>query len=131
MSYSHANKNIAHKVADRLKEVHNVWIDIDQLRAGDPIDMALSKGITKATLFLPFISDKYCTSNECMAEFALASSMRKKILPIMLVRSASNGIDYAIATLTMFYAFKPPDVFDPWSENLFKKLLNCILDLAQ
>ena len=49
----------------------------------------------------------------------------------MLVRKASNGIDYEIAGLTLFLACKPPEVFDPWSEDLFEKLLNNILDLTQ
>ena len=53
------------------------------------------------------------------------------MLPIMLVRKGSNGIDLQIATLTTFYAFKPPEVFEPWSEGLFQKLLNNILDLTQ
>ena len=34
ISYCHANKNIVHKVANRLKEVHNVWIDTDHLIGG-------------------------------------------------------------------------------------------------
>ena len=53
------------------------------------------------------------------------------MLPIMLIRDGSNGIDLQIATLTLFLACKPPNVFNPWSEDLFQKLLSNILDLTQ
>ena len=110
---------------------HDVWIDTDHLIGGKVQSKEISFGINKAKLFLPFISDEYCNSEACAAELALAKDNKKIILPIMLVRKASNGIDYEIARLTTFYAFKPPETFDPWSEDLFKKLLNNILDLTQ
>ena len=53
------------------------------------------------------------------------------MLPIMLQRDSSNGIDLTLAKLTTFYAFKPPNVFDPWCEDLFQQLLNNIIDLIQ
>ena len=49
----------------------------------------------------------------------------------MLQREAKNGLELTIARLNTFYAFKPPDVFDPWSQDLFQKLLNNILVLKQ
>jgi len=131
ISYCHANKDIVRKVADRLKQVHNVWIDTDHLKAGVDQDQEISVGIKNSALSIPFISDNYCNSDACKAELAVAKKKKKAMLPIMLVRDASNGVDVKIATLTTFYAFKPPETFDPWSEDLFKKLLNNILDLTQ
>ena len=72
ISYCHANKNIVHKVANRLKEVHNVWIDTDHLIGGIAQSKEISTGINNAKLFLPFISDGYCNSDPCNQEFALA-----------------------------------------------------------
>ncbi len=131
ISYSHANKNIVHKVADKLKEVYTVWIDRDNLKAGDDQDMEISNGINSASLFLTFISDKYCDSKACREEFALAKKKEKIMLLIMLARDASNGIDLTIAKLTTFYAFKAPNVFEPWSEGLYQNLLSNILDITQ
>ena len=131
ISYCHANKDKVHKVANRLKQVHNVWIDTDHLKAGVDQDQEISVGIKNSALFIPFISDNYCNSDACKAELAVAKENKKIILPIMLVRKASNGVDVKIARLTTFYAFKPPETFDPWSEDLFKKLLNNILYLTQ
>ena len=53
------------------------------------------------------------------------------MLPVMLKREASNGLELTIAKLNTFYAFKPPNVFNPWCEDLFLKLLNNIKDLIQ
>ena len=108
-----------------------MWIDRDNLKAGDDQDMEISNGIKNATIFLPFISNAYCNSKACRNEFALAKKKEKLMLPIMLVREATNGIDLTIAKLTNFYAFKPPDVFEPWSEDLYQKLINNILELSQ
>ena len=131
ISYCHANKNIVHKVANRLKQVHNVWIDTDHLKAGVDQDQEISVGIKNATLFLPFISDEYCNSKACKAELTVANDNEKIILPIMLVRYASNGVDIKIAGLGFFLACRSSEVFDPWSEDLFQKLLNNIKDLIQ
>ena len=47
------------------------------------------------------------------------------------MKQTSGGIDYKISDLVTFYAFKPPDVFDPWSESRFQKLLENISELCQ
>jgi|LakMenEpi03Aug12_release.lakeMendotaPanAssembly.Ray.scaffolds.fasta_scaffold3766298_1 hypothetical protein len=44
----------------------------------------------------------------------------------MLEKEVFNGIDYKISNLTTFHAFQHPNVFNPWSEVLFQKLLNDI-----
>ena len=49
----------------------------------------------------------------------------------MLQREATNGIELTIAKFNAFYAFKPPDVFEPWSEHLFQCLIKNIFDLTQ
>jgi len=131
LSYSHSNKNIVWKIADRLQKIFTIWIDRDYLKGGKVQSKEISNGVNNATLFIPFISDEYCKSDSCGKEFALAKENKIIILPIMLLRKASNGIDYEIAGLTLFLACKPPEVFDPWSEDLFEKLLNNILDLTQ
>ena len=78
ISYSHANKNIVVQVASRLKKVHNVWIDDDYLFGGKVQDVEISKGIDNATLFLPFISENYCSSKPCFKEISTAENKEKK-----------------------------------------------------
>ena len=50
---------------------------------------------------------------------------------ITLVRYGSNGIDLTISKRTTFYAFKPPNFFGPWCEDMYQKLLNSIFELTQ
>jgi hypothetical protein len=64
-------------------------------------------------------------------EFMLAYKLKLKILPLMLQREAKNGIELIIAPLNTFYAFKEPNVFEPWAEDLYQRLENNILDLTQ
>jgi hypothetical protein len=131
LSYSHTNRKIVWKIATRLKVIYPIWIDKYNLKAGDDQDKEISNGINNATLFIPFISDNYCDSEACREEFSLAKKRKKLMLPIMLQRDSSNGIDLTLAKLTTFYAFKTPNVFDPWCEDLFQQLLNNIIDLIQ
>ena len=49
----------------------------------------------------------------------------------MLEREGSKQVQFQIFTMTTFYAFKPPNDFDPWSEELYQLLLNNILDLVE
>jgi hypothetical protein len=82
LSYSHT----------RLKVIYPIWIDKYNLKAGDDQDKKISNGINNATLFIPFISDDYCNSEACREEFTLAKKKKKLMLPIMLQRYSSNGI---------------------------------------
>ena len=130
LSYSHANKNIVRRVADRLKEVYPIWIDIDHLTAGAKIDEEIANAVKNSSFFICFISKTYCESHACNREFSFANNLRKKILPVMLEREATNGIELSIASLHRLHAYRPPNVFDPWSEDLYQNLLNNILDLT-
>jgi hypothetical protein len=131
ISYSHAHKVIVHKIADKLKAKFTVWIDTDNLKGGVILDQEIEDGIKNTSLFVCFISEKYCESDRCMDEFALANNLGKKILPVMLKREAKNGVELRIAKLNKFYAFKPPNVFEPWSEDLYQRLEENIFDFTR
>ena len=124
LSYSHSNENVVHNIANRLKEIYETWIDRDNLKGGDRLDKEIANGVKKCHVFICFISQQYCKSEACNEEFALAKKLKKVMLPVMLEREANNGIELTLSKLNMFYAFKYPDVFNPWSEDLYEKLLN-------
>ena len=105
ISYSHSNKNIFWKIADRLQKDYTICIDRDYLIGGVAQVKEISKGIYNPKLLIPIISDDYCNSDACGEEFELAKRKKKTILPIMLIRYGSNGIDLKISKLTTFYAF--------------------------
>jgi hypothetical protein len=131
ISYAHADKVIVLKIFDKLKENFTVWIDEVNLIGGDDLYEKIAGGLRNSSLFICFISEQYCVSNNCKREIALADNLKKKILPVMLQREAKNGIELYIATLNTFYAFKKPNVFDPWSEDLYQRLEENILDLTK
>ena len=119
ISYCHANMNVVWKIADKLKNFDfPIWIDRYNLKGGDSQAIEISNGINNSILFIPFISDEYCNSEACRDEFGLAKKNRKKMLPVMLSRNVTNGIDLQISTLTTFYAFKSPNVFYPWTNSV-------------
>jgi hypothetical protein len=131
ISYSHADKVIVHQIFDKLKANFTVWIDEVNLIGGDDLYEKIAGGLRNSSLFICFISEQYCVSNNCKREIALADNLNIKILPVMLQREAKNGIELYIATLNTFYAFKKPNVFDPWSEDLYQRLEENILDLTK
>ena len=131
VSYSNANKKIVYKIADRLKVKHTIWIDRDYLKPGVKIDKEKANAIRNSNLFICFVSTEYCNSGACDEEFSLAKTLKKKMIPIMLEKEATNGFELTIVKLKRIDAFKPPNVFDPWSEDLYSKLLDRILDLTQ
>jgi hypothetical protein len=40
-------------------------------------------------------------------------------------------LEFNIGPLKKFCAYKPPYVFDPWSEDLYQRLMQIIFDLTQ
>ena len=131
VSYCHKNEKVVHDVANRLKQTYPIWLDIYNLKPGDNNDKEIADGVRDSSLFICFISNFYCNSNACIEEFYLAKKLKKIILPIMLERSGSNGIELTISKLNLFYAFKEDETFDPWNEDLYAKLLETIRNIIK
>ena len=131
VSYCHKNKKVVHDVANRLKQTYTIWLDDDNLKSGENKDEKIADGVRDSSLFICFISNFYCDSSACTDEFFLAKERNKIILPIMLERSGSNGIELTIAKLNKFYAFKEDETFDPWNEDLYQKLLVTIRNIIE
>jgi hypothetical protein len=128
-SYCHQNKNIVNKIADELEKLnYKIWIDRD-LVAGLTLFPEIEKGIIESHMIICFISKAYCQSEICRKEIGYAQKKSIKILPIMLERvdkDCSNGVDFIISDILTFYAFKKPDMFDPWSMDHFNRLCETI-----
>jgi hypothetical protein len=77
ISYSHADKVIVHQIFDKLKANFTVWIDKVNLKGGDNLDKKIADDIENTSLFICFISEKYCESGPCTDEFALANNKKK------------------------------------------------------
>ena len=130
LSYSFSNKNIVHEIVNKLKEALDIcFIDMFSLKSDSDLFSSLIREIKVSSLFICFISKEFCESDTCCDHLNLAKRMNKTILPVMLQPEATNSIQHSILNLKQFLAFEPPNVFEPWSEDLFKRLSSNILDI--
>jgi hypothetical protein len=119
-SYCHKNKEIVHNIYKKLKQKYKIWIDINVTNGKLYREMA--KGIEESQIFVCFVSKEYCESETCCKEIQFAYDSNTTILPIMLDREAKNEVEFFIRRLFLFMACKPPNVFEPWSDDLYREL---------
>ena len=60
------------------------WFDLNQLTAGESISSQLAQGIQQSEYFLCFITQKYSDSKNWVLELTFASTLHKRIIPVML-----------------------------------------------
>ena len=132
ISYSHKNKDVVHNIAKRLENTYSVWIDKDLLTGVKLFD-EIAKAIADSLVFICFISEGYILSDACQKELTQALSFKeKKIFPIFLERvDKNNGVFLSINTLLRFNAYEEPDVFAPWSESLYERLINQLSEVVK
>jgi uncharacterized protein YaeQ len=131
ISYSHADEEIVHKVADELlRKNFKIWIDRDNIQVGRDENKQIKTGVESSKVFICFISENYCKSQACKKELHLALRNKNNIFLIMLVKNATEGVEIHInRSMTMFYAYKDGMKFEPWSQNLFNNLVKNLTDL--
>lgn len=72
-SYSHADREVARRVAARLTELgHRVWIDEGELRLGDSLVDAVAGAIAQVDFLVAFVSPASAASEWCQKEISLA-----------------------------------------------------------
>ena len=59
-----------------------IWIDTDELRAGDRLSRGVEEAIGRADAFVPILSDSYMTSSWCLRELETAQARGIPIFPI-------------------------------------------------
>ncbi len=90
------------KIKDQVKQLHEelekekfkVWLDDNQLRAGNnALTAELARGIKEAKVFVCCITKDYCKSNNCNLEIEFASSCKKKMIVLMIEKLEPTKID--------------------------------------
>ena len=72
-SYSHADREVARRVAARLTELgYRVWIDEGELRLGDSLVDAIAGAIAQVDFLVAFVSPASAASEWCQKEISLA-----------------------------------------------------------
>ena len=121
ISYSHKDKEIAHKINERLKQDNiKVWIDKEQMHGYMMERMA--EAVEQSQCVIICMSSSYRTSLPCKTEANYAYSLEKQLIPIKLQEDcASQGwlAPIARALYTVNFARKP---FDDAYKELFEQI---------
>jgi SH3-like domain-containing protein len=99
ISYSRKDIDFARKLAGDLEKAeYDVWWDITDLRGGDDWVRTLPAAIAAADFFIILLTPNSVESEWVRKEYTQALSLRKKIIPIMLIPCsvpfALNTINY-------------------------------------
>ena len=130
ISYSHADRAIVTKISKRFeKHKINHWLDDKDIRIGETIDKAISKGIQNNLLFLIVLSPTSIKSKWVEREFDEASHEeiegKKYILPVVV-----NGLkdeDIPARIRRRLYVNLSND-FDAGYKKLRSSIISYVLD---
>ena len=130
-----SSKDVVDKIAKRLEasEKFKIWIDHDLMSAGTELYKKMEEGLRQSEIVLCFITKEYCESENC--RFELAFTIENKLKRIFIILEPNiqkqnlNGVGILIAGSLRFNAYKPPNTFNPWSEDLYNKLVYSIKGL--
>lgn len=116
VSYSRKDMDFARKLARDLEKAgYNVWWDITDLRGGDDWVRTIPAAIADSKYIIVVITPNSVESEWVRKEYTQALSLRKKIIPIMLVPIA---VPFALNTIN-FVNFAVGEY-----EDNFKNLLS-------
>ena len=91
ISYSRKNKRIVNKVVSQIKETgFSVWIDTSGIESGEQFKQKIVDAIEGCEVFLYFASKESNCSPWTAKEIGIASSLKKRIIPIRLDNSPFN-----------------------------------------
>ena len=118
ISYSRKDMDFARKLAGDLEKAgYDVWWDITDLRGGDDWVRTIPEAISSSQFVLVVLTPNSLESEWVRKEYTQALSLRKKIIPIMLVPSS---VPFALNTIN-FVNFATGE----YTEN-YKKLLDAL-----
>jgi hypothetical protein len=101
ISYSRQDANDVNLLARKLEDSgHKVWLDRSAIQGGARWQEEIVRGIEKANVFLVVLSPPSIASEHVERELGLAHVIGKRILPVMLRRTAvSQPLQYALGSL--------------------------------
>ena len=87
ISYSRKDIDFVRKLAGDLEKAgYDVWWDLTDLRGGDDWPRVIPAAIEASKYFIIVLSPNSAVSDWVEKEYTHALSLRKKIIPLMLVR---------------------------------------------
>ncbi|KAI8478773.1 uncharacterized protein LOC144921449 isoform X1 [Branchiostoma floridae x Branchiostoma belcheri] len=89
LSYQWDHQKQVTQLHDMLEEKgHSCWMDIKEMGGGDQLYAAIDKGMRQAKVVISCVTPKYTESANCRNEVALAHSLKKTIVPVLLEKTA-------------------------------------------
>ncbi|MEM9806001.1 MAG: TIR domain-containing protein [Cyanobacteria bacterium P01_D01_bin.56] len=87
LAYAYEDKEVMEKIRDSLRrEGFTVWTNTSDIKTGEAFEKAIQRGVEQADNILYLISPDALDSEYCQHEINYASSLNKRIIPV-LVRS--------------------------------------------
>ena len=131
------SRELVGKIVNLLleKEKFKIWIDYGEMRPGDELYKKMEEGLRQSKMVLCFINKEYCKSENCRFELSFTIENKLKRIFVILEPDLNKqnlyGVGVLIAGSLRFNAYKPPNTFEPWSEDLYNKLVYSVRALLQ
>ncbi len=104
----------------------NCWLDIYQMGGGDSLYDKIDRGLRNCLLVISCVTLKYSLSANCRKEIALADSISKPIIPILLESinyPPSGPMSPTLSVLKYIDFTKDLNEQETWNGDSFKELL--------
>ena len=88
ISYSRVDRPFTRKLEDSLRRVYTVWYD-EALTGGQDWWNEILNQIDDCDVFIYLLSEDSVKSNYCLAEYDVARTLHKKILPVLIRQRTS------------------------------------------
>lgn len=118
------------KLFDKLKSLNiDCWLDIYQMGGGDSLYDKIDRGIRNCLVVISCVTKKYALSANCRKEVALADSIAKPIVPILLEEMSyppSGPMSPTLSVLKYINFTKDLTEQETWNGKSFNLLLETI-----
>ncbi|XP_019636297.1 PREDICTED: uncharacterized protein LOC109478932 [Branchiostoma belcheri] len=129
LSYQWDHQDRVLLLHDRLQERgYGCWMDIKQMGGGDSLYQMMDKGIREAKVIVSCVTPPYVESPNCQDEVALARTLKKPIIPVILEKTTwpvSGPMAIPFAQLVYIDMARSQDD-DLWKGPLFEELIRRI-----
>ena len=100
LSYAHGDKTVMEKIRNSLRrEGITVWTNTTDIQTGEAFDAAIERGIEQANNVVYLLSPDAVNSTYCQRELALAVSLHKRIIPILVREMGSMQVPSVLQDL--------------------------------
>lgn len=123
LSYNWTHQETVKKVKETLeKEGLTVWMDINQMGAGDSLFEEIDAGMRNATAVVSFVTLPYCKSLNCNKEIRLCSGLKKPMIVVKLDPAISWPPEGPMAPLLADKMPLDPQDFGAFTKTLLGRL---------